>query len=73
MLVLEDEENNIIPDENVLNVFDKIYLHHYPDQEKSRGSYLGLLELRAKEYKEDWYGLIYLAHEYYYRDKYENQ
>ena len=71
MLVLEDEENNIIPGENVLNVFDKIYLHHYPDQEKSRGSYLKLLELRAKEYKEDWYGLIYLAHEYYYRDKYE--
>ena len=71
MPVLEDGEDNIIPDENVLNVFDKIYLHHYPDQEKSRGSYLKLLELRVKECKEDWYGLIYLAHEYYYRDKYE--
>ena len=43
---------------------DKIYLHHYPDPTKSRGSYLGLLELRAKEYPDDLYGLYYLAREY---------
>lgn len=55
----------------LLNLFGDIHLHHYPDQTKSRGSYLGLLELRASAYKEDWYGLIYLAHEYYYRGYYQ--
>ena len=43
---------------------DIIYLHHYPDNTKSRGSYLGLLEKRAEEYPEDLYGLYYLAREY---------
>ena len=43
---------------------DKIYLHHYPDQTKSRSSYLGLLKQRAEEYPEDLYGLYYLAREY---------
>lgn len=43
---------------------NKIYLHHFPDNSKSRGSYLGLLEQRAKEYPEDLYGLYYLAREY---------
>lgn len=51
-------ENNYWLDEN------KVYLHHYPDQTKSRGSYLGLLELRAKENPEDLSGLHYLAREY---------
>ena len=50
-----------------LNLFDDITLHHYPDKTKSRSSYLGLLELREKDYPEDLYGLIYLAHEYRYR------
>lgn len=54
-----------------LELFDQIHLHHYPDQTKSRSSYLGLLELRAQEFKEDWYGLIYLAHEYSYNYMYE--
>ena len=53
--------------DHVLNLFDYIHLHHYPDQTKSRGSYLPLLEIRAKEDPEDYYGLIYLAHEYNYR------
>ena len=45
-----------------------IWLHHYPDQTKSRASYLPLLELRAEEdNNDDYYGLIYLAHEYFYR------
>lgn len=43
---------------------DKIYLHHYPDTAKSRGSYLKLLELRAEEYPQDVYGLFYLGREY---------
>ena len=43
---------------------DKIYLHHYPDKNKSRSSYLKLLEQRASEYPDDLYGLYYLAREY---------
>lgn len=57
--------------ENTLYLFDEIHLHHYPDQTKSRGSYLRLLELRAEENENDYYGLIYLAHEYYYQRQYE--
>lgn len=54
-----------------LNLWDKIYLHHYPDHTKSRSSYLPLLKLRAKEDPNDYYGLIYLAHEYTYQYMYE--
>ena len=43
---------------------NKIYLHHYPDQTKSRGNYLNLLKLRAEEYPDDLYGIFYLAREY---------
>lgn len=50
---------------------NKIYLHHYPDPEKSRGSYLGLLELRAKEYPDDLYGLYYLSREYGFKFEFE--
>lgn len=57
---------------NYLDVFDDIYLHHYPDDTKSRSSYLPLLLLRKQEYPEDVSGLIYLSHEYYYRGLYEN-
>lgn len=58
---------------HTLNLFDKMYLHHYPDQTKSRGSYLSLLELRVAEDIEDkdFYGHCYLAHEYYYRGMYD--
>jgi len=52
---------------NYLYLFDDMYLHHYPDMTKSRGTYLPLLELRKQEDPEDYYGKIYLAHEYYYR------
>lgn len=55
----------------VVNLFDKIHLHHYPDNTKSRSSYLPLLELRKKENPDDYYGRIYLAHEYNYRGKYD--
>lgn len=43
---------------------DKVYLHHYPDQTKSRKSYLNLLELRVKENPSDLYGAYYLVREY---------
>ena len=52
---------------NTINLFDFIHLHHYPDMNKSRLSYLPLLEQRKKEYPDDINGLIYLAHEYSYR------
>jgi glycosyltransferase involved in cell wall biosynthesis len=56
-----------------LDLFDEIYLHHYPDPTKSRGNYLSLLELRAEEFPDnDAYGKLYLAHEYYYRGQYNN-
>lgn len=55
-----------------LDLFDMgVYLHHYPDTSKSRGSYLPLLELRAEENPEDYYGKYYLSHEYNYREMYE--
>ena len=50
----------------------KIYLHHFPDNSKSRGSYLGLLEQRAEEYPEDLYGLYYLAREYSFIGDWQN-
>jgi tetratricopeptide (TPR) repeat protein len=71
MLAFEDGTEDF-PSEQSLWLFDDIYLHHYPDTTKSRGSYLGLLELRKQEYPNDYYGRIYLAHEYYYRGLYEN-
>lgn len=63
--------SNMYNYEECLDLFDEVHLHHYPDRTKSRGSYLPLLELRAKEDPTDHYGLIYLAHEYYYRNKYQ--
>ena len=50
---------------------NSIVLHHYPDTSKSRSNYLPLLELRAEENENDYYGLIYLAHEYNYTYNYE--
>ena len=57
--------------ENTLNVFNEVYLHHYPDPTKSRSSYLPLLELRKQENPTDHFGKIYLSHEYYYRGYYQ--
>lgn len=64
---LSSEKYN--PD-TVCYLFNDIHLHHFPDKTKSRGQYLSLLEQRAKEDPNDYYGLIYLAHEYSYRGKY---
>ena len=41
-----------------------VYLHHWADNTKSRGSYLKLLELRAEENPNDTYGKFYLGREY---------
>lgn len=71
LLYRESTNSNSYPIEESLDLFDSIYLHHYPDLSKSRGSYLPLLELREKEDPTDYYGLIYLSHEYYYRGYYE--
>ena len=69
MLVLDNGTQDI-PAEQIIEFGDEIYLHHWPDPLKSRGSYLGLLELRKQEYRDDYYGRIYLAHEYHYRGFY---
>ena len=71
MLVLPDGTQDF-PAEQSVFFGEEIYLHHWPDLSKSRGSYLGLRELRKQEYENDYYGRIYLAHEYYYREQYEN-
>lgn len=52
-------------------VDNTIWLHHWPDYKKSRSTYLSLLEQRAKEDPQDYYGLVYLAHEYYYQRMYQ--
>lgn len=67
---IDDPLNSLYGDNECLMVFDEMYLHHYPDQTKSRGTYLPLLELRKEEYPTDYFGRIYLAHEYYYREHY---
>ena len=47
---------------------DEITLNHYPDNTKSRGSYLPLLELSVKENPNDDRNMHYLGREYmYYR------
>ena len=48
---------------------DFIMLHHYPVYKETRKSYLPLLEMRADENPDDFFGLVYLAHEYKYAGK----
>lgn len=50
-------------------ITDKIVLNHYPDASKSRGSYLGLLELSVKEYPESDRNRHYLGREYMFYGK----
>lgn len=57
------EENRIVINDMVLN--------HYPDKEKSRGSYLPLLELSVKEDPNDDRNMHYLGREYMYYGKWE--
>lgn len=48
---------------------DEITVNHYPDKEKSRSSYLPLLELSVKEDPEDDRNMHYLGREYMYYGK----
>lgn len=60
---------NVIPDE--LSVLaPEITLNHYPDNQKSRSSYLPLLELSVKEDPTDDRNMHYLGREYMYYEKY---
>lgn len=48
---------------------DEITLNHYPDKNKSRSSYLSLLELSVRENPEDDRNMHYLGREYMYYGK----
>lgn len=53
-----------------LSVFaEGIQLDHHPDPSKSRGQYLGLLELSVKEAPEDDRNMHYLGREYLFRGR----
>jgi len=54
--------------ENVITT-DEITVNHYPDNTKSRGSYLPLLELSVKEQPNDDRNMHYLGREYMYYQK----
>lgn len=68
--MLYDELNRDLKDHTVM-LWDSVILEHFPDKAKSRSSYLPLLELRAEESPDDYYGLFYLSHEYNYRGMYD--
>ena len=53
-------------DEEIFDVNDNIVINHYPDNEKSRGGYLSLLELSVKEEPNDDRNMHYLGREYMY-------
>lgn len=59
---------NVLPNEVSVLAGD-ITLNHYPDQTKSRGSYLPLLELSVKEDPNDDRNMHYLGREYMYYGK----
>jgi glycosyltransferase involved in cell wall biosynthesis len=48
----------------------EIVMHHYPDQQKSRGQYLPLLELSAQENPKDAQTIFWLGREYVFHQKY---
>lgn len=62
--VLSSELKN----ENTI-IIDEITLNHHPDNTKSRGSYLPLLELAVKENPEDDRDTHYLGREYMYHQR----
>lgn len=55
--------------EEIKKYTDDITLNHYPDKEKSRSSYLPLLELSVKENPTDDRNMHYLGREYMYYGK----
>lgn len=56
--------------EKIITIND-ITVNHYPDSEKSRSSYLPLLELSVKEDPEDDRNMHYLGREYMYYGKWQ--
>ena len=62
---------NINNNEKLINT-DDITLNHYPDNTKSRSSYLPLLELSVQEDPEDDRNMHYLGREYMYYKKWQN-
>ena len=59
------------PNENVITI-DNITVNHYPDHNKSRSSYLPLLELSVNEDPNDDRNMHYLGREYMYYNMYEH-
>lgn len=53
----------------ILTIIDSITLNHYPDNSKSRSSYLPLLELAVKENPNNDRDMHYLGREYMYYNK----
>ncbi|MGM9834224.1 MAG: glycosyltransferase [Bacilli bacterium] len=63
--ILKYEKEN----ENIITI-DEIVLNHYPDNTKSRSSYLPLLELSVKEDPNNDRNMHYLGREYMYYKRY---
>ena len=57
--------------ENIITI-DNIILNHYPDHNKSRKSYLPLLELSVEEDPENDRNMHYLGREYMYYERWED-
>lgn len=60
-----------IDGEEIIKTVDDITVNHYPDNTKSRGSYLPLLELSVKEDPTNDRNMHYLGREYMYYHKYQ--
>jgi len=58
-------------EEEVQTFTNGFMLHHYPDQDKSRGSYLPLLELATQEEPGDDRSSHYLGREYMFYQRYD--
>lgn len=58
------------PDHSVF--IDSLILHHKPDPTKSRGQYLPLLELSAKENPDDDRTMFWLGREYVFQGRYDD-
>ena len=65
ILKYEGEDEKIVYNEGIV-------LNHYPDSSKSRGSYLGLLELSVKENPDDDRNRHYLGREYMYHGRWND-
>lgn len=65
ILKYDGEDEKIVYNEGIV-------LNHYPDSSKSRGSYLGLLELSVKENPDDDRNRHYLGREYMYHGRWND-